>query len=81
MSDVDKLIHALTQRGRAWNMSVQIYTQSGQIDRVENCFGFMFTNLGDVTAFVNGMVIFPPAAPGIIGDSRSVSAHLLDLYK
>lgn len=79
--EIDQLISAGLQKGRAWNMSVQVYSTAGNIDRAENCFGFMFTNLGDVIANVNGMVIFPNALPNALGDSRSVSGHLMDLYK
>lgn len=81
-SDIDRLIHAVTQKGRGWNFSAQVYTASGQIIRVDNCFGFMFTNVGDVIATVSGMVIFPNANPQTgLGDSRSMSGHLLDLFK
>lgn len=67
---------------RAWNMSVEIVTQAKQVDLMANCFAFMFTNLGNTTAFLNDIVVFPSAGfPNAIGDSRSISAHLLDLYK
>lgn len=67
---------------RAYNMSVATYNQSQLIPLVENCFAFMFTNLGDSIATINGMVIFPSATPATaLGDSRSVSGHLMDLYK
>lgn len=79
--EIDKLINTILQKGRGWNITVQVYTQSQQIPRVDNCFGFMFTNLGDVRAEVNGMVVFPNAAPNALGDSRSLSGHLLDLYR
>ena len=63
-------------------MSVDIYTQSTQVTVINNCFAFMFTNLGDVAATVNGMVIFPSATPAtVLGDSRAVSGHLMDLFK
>lgn len=81
-SEIDKLIKALAQSGRGWNMTVQEYVESGQIVKVENCFGFMFTQIGDTIARVNGMVVFPSATPNTaLGDSRSCSGHLLDLYK
>lgn len=68
--------------GRAWDMIALTYTASAEIDVVKNCTAFMFTNLGDVIARVNGMVIFPSATPNTaLGDSRSISAHWMDLYK
>lgn len=67
---------------RIWNQVVGVYVESEQVTRVENCFAYMFTNLGDTIAFVNGIVIFPSATPlTALGDSRSMSGHLLDLYK
>jgi hypothetical protein len=69
-------------QARAYNMATNLYTQAQQIIVVENCFAFMFTNLGDTIARVNGMVIFPSSTPASqLGDSRTVSAHVLDLYK
>jgi hypothetical protein len=67
---------------RGWNMDVMIYTQSGNIPVTKNCFAFMFTNVGDSIGYINGMVIYPSATPGTsLGDSRTVSGHLLDIYK
>lgn len=67
---------------RGWNISVQTYSRAGQINVVDNCFAFMFTNIGDTIAFVNEMVIFPSATPATaLGDSRSISGHWMDLYK
>lgn len=69
-------------RGRIWNLSVLTYVESGQIDVVQNCTAYMFTNIGDVIARVNGMVIFPSATPLVsLGDSRSISCHWMDIYK
>lgn len=63
-------------------MTVDVYTNSRSIIVVPNCFAFMFTNIGDTIARVNGMVVFPNANPATgLGDSRSISGHLLDLYK
>lgn len=73
---------AKIQDHRIWNQVVGIYTESSLITRVENCFAYMFTNIGDTIAFVNGIVVFPSATPATaLGDSRSMSGHLLDLYK
>lgn len=70
------------QVARTYNMTVNIYTESKSILVEQNLFAFMFTNVGDTKAFVNGMVINPSATPGSsIGDSRSISAHQLDIYK
>lgn len=67
---------------RGYNISVQVYSVSQSIPVVPNCFAFMFTNIGDTIARVNGMVIFPNTNPATgLGDSRSISGHLLDLYK
>jgi hypothetical protein len=41
----------------------------------------MFTNVGDTNAAVNDMVVFPSATPATaLGDSRTISGHLLDVY-
>ena len=68
--------------GRAWNFSALPYELSTPIDVVENCFAVMFTNIGDTTARLNGMVIFPSATPTTaLGDSRTISGHWLDIFK
>ena len=81
---VENLLTTLLQqrRGRAWNMSALPYSRSESITVLPNCFAFMFTNIGDTIARVNGMVIFPSTTPATaLGDSRVLSGHLLDLYK
>lgn len=76
------LLAQVLQDGRAWNMSVEVVIGAKQVDVQKNCFAFMFTNLGNTTAFVNDMVVFPSAGfPNALGDSRSIAAHLLDIYK
>lgn len=66
---------------RAYNMTVQVYTQNERVPVSRNCFAFMFTNVGDTTATVSGMVIFPSATPlTALGDSRTIAAHELDIY-
>lgn len=68
--------------GRGWNFSVIPYEISQPIDVVENCFAVMFTNIGDTTARLNGMVIFPSATPATsLGDSRTISGHWLDIFR
>lgn len=67
---------------RAYNDSTLVYVVGGEIAKMDGLFAFMFTNLGDDTAWVNGKVIFPSATPGTaLGDSRTISGHLGDLYK
>lgn len=67
---------------QGWNISVQQYSKSDYIPVVENCFAYMFTNIGDTIATVNGMIIHPSAVPATnLGDSRSVMAHKDDVYK
>lgn len=79
---IEKCVKELLQRGHAWNMSALVYAEGGSIPILQNCFAYMFTNVGDTTAFVNGMVVFPSATPATaLGDSRSVSGHWGDLYK
>jgi hypothetical protein len=66
---------------RAYNMYVQVYSQNESVTVAKNCFAFMFTNVGDTTATVNGMVIFPSATPlTALGDSRTIAAHEYDIY-
>lgn len=67
---------------RAFNMAFTVLSAAGQVPIVENCFAFMFTNIGDTAALVNGMVVFPSATPLTrLGDSRTVGGHIMDLYK
>lgn len=66
---------------RQYNMDVQTYSESQTVTVTKGCFAFMFTNLGDRVASVNGMVIFPSATPTTsLGDSRTISGHELDVY-
>jgi len=66
---------------RAYNMYVQVYSQNESVTVAKNCFAFMFTNVGDTTATVNGMVVFPSATPlTALGDSRTIAAHEYDIY-
>lgn len=68
--------------GRVYNIDVKLINTSQQVVRPDGLFAFMFTNLGDTICRVNDMVIFPSATPATaLGDSRSISAHLMDLYK
>lgn len=77
-----ELLAEVVQSGRAWNMTVEIVTQAKQLDVQKNCFSFMFTNLGNTQAFLNDIVVFPSAGfPNALGDSRSISGHVLDIYK
>lgn len=70
-----------TTQGRPYNETVQVYTQNEYISVAKGCFAYMFTNVGDTTATVNGMVIFPSATPATsLGDSRSISGHDNDIY-
>lgn len=81
--DIQALAAAVAHelRGRAYNMSVQVYNENTYITVQRGCFAFMFTNLGDTTATVKGMVIFPSTTPATaLGDSRSISGHKLDIY-
>lgn len=62
-------------------MTVQVYTGNEFITVSKGCFAFMFTNLGDTIATVQGMVIFPSATPlTSLGDSRTIAAHELEVY-
>lgn len=62
-------------------MDVQTYSESQTISVTNGCFAFMFTNIGDTKASINGMVVFPSSTPTTaLGDSRTISGHELDLY-
>ena len=64
-----------------FDMSVLTYNTPQYINVIDRCFAYMFTNIGDTTATVNQMVVFPSATPAtILGDSRTVMAHKFDLY-
>jgi hypothetical protein len=80
---IQKLANSLLNelQGRPYDMTVQVYNENSYITVAPNCFAFMFTNVGDTTATVKGMVIFPSATPAtVLGDSRSISGHKLDVY-
>lgn len=67
--------------GRGWNKSVLTYNEATRVSIMANCFAIMFTNVGDTTAFLDGMVIFPSVTPlTALGDSRTISGHILDVY-
>lgn len=67
---------------RKYNISVQVYNENAFVPVDTRCFAYMFTNVGDTTARVNGMVLFPSATPATaIGDSRTIAAHRNELYK
>jgi hypothetical protein len=78
-----KLVKAVEQiTGRPYNMTVQVYTDNTYAPVAENCFAFMFTNVGDTTAKVKGMVIYPSTTPTTsLGDSRTVCGHKGDIFK
>ncbi len=66
---------------RKYNVNVTTKSISGFIDVVPKCIGFMFTNIGTAIADVNGMVIFPSAAPATtLGDSRSIGANKDEVF-
>lgn len=66
---------------RQYNMNVMFYTTSQTITVMRGCFAFMFTNVGDTIARVNQMRVFPSLTPlTSLGDSRTISGHLLDTY-
>jgi hypothetical protein len=66
---------------RMYNSSTMQYSSGGQIPVQQGCFAFMFTNIGDQPATVNGMVVYPSATPTTdLGDSRTISGHEGDLY-
>lgn len=67
---------------REYNMTVQVVNRSGAVIREPRVFAYMFTNIGDTIARVNGMVIFPSTTPATaLGDARVVSGHVMDLFK
>lgn len=68
-------------KDRKFNMNVLQYSKSGNIIRMDGLFAFMFTNIGDMVARINGMVIFPSATPTTqLGDARTIAAHENELY-
>lgn len=71
----------LLQVKRPYNMTVQVYSSNQSIPLAKGCFAFMFTNVGDTVATVNGMVIFPNVAPATaLGDSRTIAGHENEIY-
>jgi hypothetical protein len=65
-----------------YNMTVQVYSQNAYVPVSRGCFAFMVTNVGDTVATVNGMLLFPSSTPTTaLGDSRTIAAHELEVYK
>ncbi len=82
--DIRQLVTAVCKElnGRPYNINVQLYSENTYVTVQHGCFAFMFTNIGDTTATVKGMVVFPSATPATaLGDSRSISGHKLDIYR
>jgi hypothetical protein len=66
---------------RPYNLFVQIYNTPLQVPVAKGCFAYMFTNVGDTNATVNGMIVFPSATPATaLGDSRTIAAHENEIY-
>lgn len=66
---------------KRYNETVQVYTTNEYVPVSKGCFAYMFTNVGDTIAFVNGMRIFPATNPATtLGDSRTISGHEFDEY-
>ncbi len=64
-----------------YNISVQLYSLPGLVDVQPRCNSYTFTNLGDVIAKVNGMLIFPAATPATdLGDSRIVEGNANEVF-
>lgn len=59
-----------------YNIAVNNYNSSQMIEIVDNCNSYTVTNLGDSTATVGGMVLFPGTIGSVIGDSRTVGGNL-----
>lgn len=76
------IYEAIAKSGsKPYNITVQVYTENTYVPVARNCFAYMFTNIGDTAATVNGMVIFPSATPATsLGDSRTIAGHVMDLY-
>jgi hypothetical protein len=63
-------------------MIARIYTKSQPATVDAGTFAFMFTNIGNRAATVNGMLIYPGEVGTSLGDSRTVSTASADLeYK
>jgi hypothetical protein len=67
---------------RIWNESISDYTGSKAIIVQEGAFAFTFSNVGDTMARINGILLFPSTTPLLTrGDSITIGAHVLDVYK
>ena len=68
------------QRQKYNTTGASSYYKPAFIDVVKNCNGFTVTNIGDTTAFVNDMVLFP-GVPGVsLGDSRTIGGNENEIY-
>lgn len=63
-----------------YNMTVQTYSNSGDIILAKPVNGWMATNLGDTIAEVNGIQLLP-GVPGVSrGDSVTIGGNLYEEY-
>lgn len=79
--NIKQFLGFLHKEKQPYNITVQLYNLSQIIPVVRGCTGFMFTNVGDDAATINGMSIFPGTIGTVLGDSRSIGAHKNDVYK
>jgi hypothetical protein len=54
---------------------VNNYFSTQRIEIIPYCNGITFTNLGDTTITVDGMVLYPGTIGSIIGDSRTIGGN------
>lgn len=78
---IKTLFTQLFRQKYKYNIAVNNYSVSQFVTVQKGCTAFMFTNVGNDTATVNGMVIFPGTPGTVLGDSRSIAAHKNDVYE
>lgn len=65
-----------------YNLTFTPYRAGGNVEVDDRCNGFTVVNLGDDTALINGVPLFPSATPlTAIGDVLSIGGNEGELYK
>ena len=65
----------------AYNVIVQNFYAADEVEVTPLCNGFSARNLGDTTAFVNGVRLLPSLVAGQTGEVMEIGGNLGELYK
>jgi len=65
----------------AYNVIVQNFYSSDEVEVTGLCNGFTARNIGDTTAFINGVRLLPSLVAGQTGEVMQIGGNLGELYK